>query len=364
MKVAFDASSAAFRLKTGTGVYTQELIKAYQEEFPDDQVIHTYRLSRRIRGLPYLLPLTSNSRRQTIIGSFTGFRRRSYDIFHGLNSRLPDLRNVPMVSTVHDLFSISGLFSSQKFRNDQSSKLLQMISRSSHIIVPATFTKSQIIENLGISGDKITVVSEGVRDPFLKEKNREESRKKLESRYGLTRPFLLFVGTLEKRKNIVGLIKAYIVLSQTQRPLPDLVLVGGKGFQFREIAEEMKDSKLEDKIKLLGFVADDTLADLYRASEAFLFLSFEEGFGIPVIEAMACGAPVITSNTTSLPEVGSGFTWLVNPNDPAMAGHLMAQVLQRTEKILDQARRGQAYARKKTWRQVARDTREVYSKLI
>jgi glycosyltransferase involved in cell wall biosynthesis len=364
MRVAFDTTTAAFEHKTGTGVYCEELVRAYQEKFAEDKVVHSYRFKRWLNGQKYLLPLSKNSRREILLDPWTFFSGYRHEIFHGLNSRLPMLVGCKKIATVHDLFSIYGEFSDERFREDQSKKLKLMISRADHIIVPATFTKNQLMSKMGLASEKITVVGEGVRSIYLEDVTREESLPALKSKFGLQNPYLLFVGTLEKRKNIIGLIKAYGRLHSQISNTPDLVLVGGEGYGFEEIKASIESSGLQNKIKRLGFVNEDMLADLYRSCEAFVFLSHEEGFGIPVIEAMACGAPVLTSNTTSLPEVGGGHTWLVDPHDFEKAAALLVEVLKKNDMVLGKSRKGTAYARALTWSKVAEETRLVYAKTL
>jgi len=364
LRVAFDASTAAFRQKTGTGVYCDELIRAYQSRFSNDQVIHTYRLSRRVRGKSFLLPVPANASREILIDPWTYFKGGNYDIFHGLNSRLPLLTRSKMVATVHDLFSIFGEFSDAQFREDQAHKLKQMIARADHVIVPATFTRDELVNRIGVHSSKVTVVPEGVRQLFLNNSKKQDSFARVQEHFKIKNPYLLFVGTLEKRKNVVGLIKTFVDLNRHYPEKMDLVLVGHPGFQYEEIKKEIEKSEIDSQIKILGFVGEVSLAELYQACEAFVFLSLEEGFGIPVIEAMACGVPVMTSNTTSLPEVGKGYSWLVDPHNHEEAAMTLAKILKKEPSTVERIKAGQAFARTQTWSMVAEKTREVYVRVL
>ena len=250
------------------------------------------------------------------------------------------------------------------FREDQSHKLKQMIARADHIIVPATFTKVQLVTRIGVEENKISVVAEGVRDVFLRNTKKAESTQLVREHFKIRNPFLLFVGTLEKRKNVIGVIRTFTELNRNVETKLDLVLVGSPGYQYEDIEAEVKKSGLENQIKILGFVGETSLAELYQACEAFIFLSFEEGFGIPVIEAMSCGAPVLSSNTTSLPEVGQGHTWLVDPHDPVQAAKTLATILSKTPEVLKKIEEGKKYARTQTWMKVAEETRKVYEKVL
>jgi len=361
MKVAFDATALAFKAKTGTGVYSEELVGAYEKCFSNiDEIVHTYRLSRRIRGRKFLRPLAKNISRGTLLDPFTFFKGKNYDIFHGLNYRLPILRHSKLIATVQDLFSIYGAFSKPEFKVDQAAKINQMLSRAHHLIVPTKFTQSQLVNKMGYDSKKISVVTLGVREQFLVPQNKMVSQKIVKEKLGLNNPFIFFVGALEKRKNVVGLVEAFAhFVGNYKKPL-DLVLAGHPGFEYEAIEQAIERSGLKDRIKVMGFVKEEILVHLYGACEIFTFLSFEEGFGIPVIEAMASGAPVISSNTTSLPEAGGGFSWLVNPNSREEIANMMGKILDQKPQILERTKLGEKYAKSLTWEKVAKATRDVY----
>ncbi len=375
MRVGFDATTVAFAKKTGTGVYSEELMKAYARSFPSDQVFHTYRLARAIKGQKYFLPLVeSRSERHVLQDPWTFWRGGNYDVFHGLNARLPILKGAKKIVTIHDLFSLFGKFSNAKFLADQKKKTFATLNRADHIIVPAVFTKNLLIDKLEVRAQDITVVGEGVREIYLREFNREAEKLKLEKKYNILKPYFLFVGTLEKRKNVTGILEAFARFDSESPGSHQLILVGGQGFGFDDIESKILQLQLGDKVKILGHMEEEWLASLYRAAAALMFLSWEEGYGIPVIEAMACGTPVISSDTTSLPEVGAGLTHLVSPIDFPRAAQIMLNIsaasLTRSGEnhelsfIKYQTDQAQKYARKLTWEKVARDTRDVYSKVL
>jgi glycosyltransferase involved in cell wall biosynthesis len=365
MKVAFDASAIAFKEKTGTGVYAEEFLKAYEKCFSEeDQIIHTYRLSRRIRGRKFLRPLSKNISRSTLIDPVTSFKGRGYDIFHGLNTRLPILQHSKLVATIHDLFSIFGAFSALEFKEDQTIKINQMLARAHHIIVPATVIKNQFVSQLGYDSKKLSVIPLGVRPSFLVPQNKSQSQKVVGEKLGINNPFIFFVGALEKRKNVAGLVGAFArYVREYKKPL-DLVLGGHPGFEFEKIQTAIENSGCKERIKILGFVDVEVLRHLYGGCEIFVLPSFEEGYGIPIIEAMACGAPVISSNTTSLPEVGNGFSWLVDPHSPEQISRAMSEILSPSPQALEKIKGGVAYAQTMSWEKVAKSTRKVYENLV
>lgn len=355
MRIAFDVTTAAFEQRTGTGVYCKELVEAYQKEFFEDRVFHTYRMVRWLKGRKCLLPLTRNARTDVLIDPFTFYKGRSYDVFHGLNTRLPMIRGSLNIATVHDLFSIFGEFSNSAFLEDQKKKLQAMIARAHHVIVPASYTKAQMVERLNMKPEKITVVGEGVREAFLSLADVPSARASVKSYFNIQNPYLIFVGTLEKRKNVLGLIDIFNQLKTNH----DLVLVGGEGFEYNRIALAIQQSPKRSRIHRLGYV-DTGLPALYQAADAMVYPSFEEGYGIPIIEAMACGIPVVSSNTTSMPEVGNGHTWLFSPTQPEKAVQILNDILTQNNFVRSRTERARRYAQTLTWSSVARKTRDVY----
>jgi glycosyltransferase involved in cell wall biosynthesis len=209
---------------------------------------------------------------------------------------------------------------------------------------------------LGIIPEKISVVGEGVRSPFLRAMDKKMMAEQVKSYFGVQNPYLIFVGTLEKRKNVLGLIEIFENIKTNH----DLVLVGGRGFEYQEIEKALEFSTKKSKIKKLGFVDDQYLPALYRAADAMVFPSFEEGYGIPIIEAMACGIPVVSSNTTSMPEVGHGYTYLFSPRDIRQGVEVLEGVLTKSDLVASRTKRAQSYARSLTWDRVAQSTRDVY----
>jgi len=366
MKVAFDVTTLAFKQRTGTGVYVEEFLKSYEKCFLDhDEVTHTYRLTRRIKGRQYLRPLARGVKRATLIDPITSFRGLNYDIFHGLNARLPVLTHAKLIVTVHDLISLYGDFSKPEFLADQTAKLKKMVQRANTIIVPSTFTKTQFENRLEVNPAKLKLIPLGVRDLFLDLRiTKEESRHAVRERFGLKDSFIFFAGALEKRKNVKGLVEAYTLLMKEYKKPLDLVLGGHPGFEYEAIEEAIQDSEARERIKILGFVSETELSHLYRACDLFAFPSFEEGYGLPVLEAMACGAPVLSGNITSLPEVGNGHSWLVNPRSLEEIVSTMKIILKNEPQTVERAKAGQLYARTCTWDKVAKSTREVYKQVL
>ncbi len=186
--------------------------------------------------------------------------------------------------------------------------------KAAKIIVPSEFTKKEVIKLYRVAEDKIKVVPEGYNEEIFHLMDDRAKIAAVLNKYGVGGSYFLYVGRLEKKKNIKGLIEAYhqLVLSNIQPSIPSLVLVGKPGYGYREIRNRI--SKIK-KIKEIGYIDKDDLVYLYSGALAFVYPSFYEGFGVPLLEAMACGCPVLASNRSSIPEVGGQAVLNFNPED-------------------------------------------------
>jgi alpha-1,3-rhamnosyl/mannosyltransferase len=230
------------------------------------------------------------------------------------------------------------------------------------LLTDSEYTRTELIEDFGLAGDRVVAVPLGVA-PEYHPRSRGEAAAVLD-KYDLPwQSFSLCVATVEPRKNIQGLLAAYRGLPAGLRAECPLVLVGGKGWNSDAIHAEINEAVGEGWLKYLGFVAESELPLVYAAAKAFLFPSWYEGYGLPVLQAMASGVPCLSSDRSSLPEVSLDAAWLVDPADgPA--------VLEGTHRVLtDEAWRRQAaakglvIARTKTWDECARRTFEVYRRV-
>ena len=177
--------------------------------------------------------------------------------------------------------------------------------RADAVVTVSEFSKREIIRYLGVSPEKITVVYNGVDLGFYRSDYGEDQVEQAKKRYHIAGEYFLYLGTLEPRKNVERIIEAYALLKEEgDVQLPFLVIAGGKGWLYETIFERVKELDLENQIIFTGYVAEPDVPLLMNGAKAFLFPSLYEGFGIPPIEAMACGTAVITSNAASLPEVG------------------------------------------------------------
>jgi glycosyltransferase involved in cell wall biosynthesis len=229
----------------------------------------------------------------------------------------------PTVVTVHDL-AFMRLKTHRSSRRSYLSYMTRVsVKRSAHIIAVSDFTRNEVIEVLDTPAQRITAIPNGVdRSMVAPDK---ASLAQWRAKNNLTEEFILFVGTLEPRKNLIGLIEAYAKVRQT-RQVP-LVVVGAPGWCFTPIYDAVRRLKLEEHVRFEGFVADHDLPFYYAAAAAFVYPSLYEGFGLPPLESMAIGTPVVTSNVASLPEVVGDAALLVPPHSTDALAAAMVRIL-------------------------------------
>jgi len=277
----------------------------------------------------------------------------SLDMFYSPDFVLPPTcRATRTLLTVHDL---SFLHHPETFVLALHRYLERVVPRSvaraDLVLADSSHTRSDLISLLGVSPGKVRVLYSGVDARFRPQREPEEGER-LRTRYGLDeRPYVLSVGTLQPRKNYIRLIHAFAILREAM-PETQLAIAGGRGWLCQDIfaaAEAHGES-----VRLLGFVDEAHLPALYRGAALLAFPSLYEGFGLPVLEAMACGVPVVCSNVSSLPEVAGDAAVLVDPFDVGGLAEAMERVLQDADRRRDMVARGIAQAARFTWDEAAR----------
>lgn len=237
------------------------------------------------------------------------------DVFHSPDFVLPPLLQGKKILTIHDL-------SFYRYPQGAEPSLLwylkgavsRSVTRADFIFADSQCTKSDLREIFGVPEEKIAVVYPGV-DPWFQPSDDQDKDDRVRTRYGLDAPFILSVGTVEPRKNYAGLIQAHKLLRQEYKVPHQLVIAGARGWLYHGIYAEVEKSGLEKDVRFLGYVLEEDLPALYRGAEVLAFPSHYEGFGLPPLEAMACGIPVVVSNKSSLPEVVGDAALMVSPED-------------------------------------------------
>lgn len=285
--------------------------------------------------------------------------RRGIDLLHAMAFVGPLVSSCPFVVTILDL---SFLRYPQAFRpgNRLYLRLFTRFSvrRARRIIAISEHTKADIIRWLGVSPECIEVVYCGVEERFHPLPTEEVSafrRKK-----GLPEHFLLHVGTLEPRKNLGLLLRAYARLRAAGENPPSLILAGAKGWMCEGLFSQVEELGLRDSVHFPGYVLPEELPLWYNAATCFVYPSLYEGFGLPPLEAMACGTPVLSSNAASLPEVVGDAGLLLDPLGEKLWAHGLAQVLSQPDLQRELAERGRDRACRFNWGRAAEETVRVY----
>jgi glycosyltransferase involved in cell wall biosynthesis len=235
-----------------------------------------------------------------------------HDVFYSPDFVLPPTSARKKVLTVHDLsFRRVPETAVPNLKWYLEGAVPRAVNRADLILADSETTRNDLIELFHAPPDRVQTLYSGVESFFCRvtDPARLEA---IKSRYGLNRPFILNVGTLEPRKNLVRLIEAF---SRLRTRDLDLVVAGGRGWMFQDILEAPAQFGVADRVRFTGFVPDPDLSALYSLATLFVYPSLYEGFGLPVLEALACGAPVITSNTSSMPEVAGDAAALVDPRN-------------------------------------------------
>jgi glycosyltransferase involved in cell wall biosynthesis len=287
-------------------------------------------------------------------------RRRPVDVLH-VQYTAPPFCPAPLVTTIHDL-AFEHLPETFTRRGKAQLRLTvrRTARRAAHILTVSEFSRQDIIKTYRLPPDKITVTYNGCEAQFTPLGAAHETEA-IKRKFGITKEYLLAVGSLQPRKNLVRLLHAYAKLRAQQ---PDfqlqLVLVGRQLWLYQEILREIKQQDFAADVIVTDYVSDENLPALYRSAVALVYPSLFEGFGLPPLEAMACGTPVITSNTSSLPEVVGPAALLIDPYDEAAIAQAIWQIARDSElrRRLQQA--GLTQAQQFTWHAAAEKTLAVY----
>ena len=277
---------------------------------------------------------------------------------------LPIISRCPGIITLHDVsFLRYPEFFPKKLYWQLKLSLLYSIRKSKKIITVSEFSKREIIKFYDVEQDKVDVIYNGVSENFRPVG--QEDKEKILKKYGIKNPYILSVSNLQPRKNLSRLIKAFSSLVKNNEKFSyDLVIVGRKLWLCSEIFNEIREANIQERVILTGYVPEEDLVYLYNFAEVFVYPSLYEGFGLPIVEAMACGCPVITSSVSSLPEVAGKAGIMVNPYDveeilQAINGIIDNPDLKRNLKI-----EGLKQSQKFSWKSAAEKTLKVYESVL
>ena len=343
MRIALDATYSVDPNPSGIAVYSQELLAGLTRSYPEDEFLFCYRWKQWRRSLGE--SHAPNVRRRLLQPPLPIFKS---DLFHGLNQRVDRRTARRVISTFHDLFVLTGDYSSPEFRARFSHQARAAAENSDMIIAVSAFTASQVSDLLGVERSRIRVVPHGVNLPDAPSSARRES-------------IILSVGALQLRKNTIGLVQAFEHLPEPWR----LVLAGSPtGYRADEVLSRIQASPQRDRIQVTGYLRQDELDRLYRRACIFAFPSLDEGFGMPVLEAMAHGIPVVTSDRSAMPEVAGDAALLVNPAQTEEIEAALRKLIEDETLRQKLSNAGQTRAALYSWDGAVRKTHAAYQELV
>ncbi|MBV8833815.1 MAG: glycosyltransferase family 4 protein [Acidobacteriaceae bacterium] len=342
MRIALDATYSISPQPSGIAIYSRELMEGLDLLYPGDEYIRCFRPKQFVKAT---VAGDANVRRRVLLPRVKTFRA---DVFHALNQRADARLAKRVVSTFHDLFVMTSSYSTPDFRQRFTRQARIAASNSDLIIAVSRFTADQLMSLLGVEAPRIRIVPHGVYVPQSVAMQKREQ-------------MILFVGALQVRKNIANLVRAFENASLRGWRL---VLAGApNGFGAEEILNRIGRSPARDQIEITGYLSAEKLENLYRRASTFAFPSLDEGFGIPVLEAMAHGVPVMTSNRSGTAEVAGDAALLVNPENIEEMCDALKRLTADSDLREDLSRKGLVQARSYPWERTIRETYKVYEEL-
>jgi|CZKE01.1.fsa_nt_gi glycosyltransferase involved in cell wall biosynthesis len=363
MRFAVDAHAIG-RHQTGNEVYIRSLLNAFASQARDCEFV-AYVSTDTARDV-----LPAGIRTSRVAAN--PFRRLGLDLAMRLRQDRPDLLHVqytapvgcptPVVVSVHD---VSFLEHPEYFTRDRALQLRwtvrRTVRRAAKVLTGCEFSKQSILRAYSELDEKKVVVVPYAAAPEFRPLPREAAQAAVLDRFSVSGPFILTVGDLQPRKNQIGLIRAFARLVRAYPQIKHKLALAGKDTWFAgRVREAARQSGVADRIHFFGFVSDDDLLRLYNACDLFAFPSFYEGFGLPALEAMACGRAVVCSSTSALPEVVDGAAILTDPYSVDEIARAMADLLLDSELRIRMERLGLRRAALFNWQNTAKRTLEVF----
>lgn len=360
----------------GVSRYTYTLLEAL-DQLADDQLRYTVFVSSSEATAAAASPLGRSARMRLEPARWTTdgpikrivweqtrlparLREARADVFHAPVNVLPERLPCPSVVTIHDLAFVRYPEFFRPARRLYQRAFTERSARAATLIVAVSeSTRQDIIKAFGVAPERVRVIYPSVSPDFQPVRD-PAALAAFRARHGLPARYLLFLGTLEPRKNLLMLVEAYARLRASAPVAPPLILAGAKGWYYDSLYERVRELGLERDVTFAGYVSREEQALWYAGAALFLYPSLYEGFGLPVAEALACGAPTITSNVSSLPEVAGTVAMQVAPTDAEALAHAMRVALSdpglRTRMLVE----GPAWTRQFSMERLAREYAQVY----
>ncbi len=368
MRIGFDVSHIQ-KTRAGIGQHAYQLLKALiTADDTNEYILHGWsfgidkqaianvaqgRTKLSVRRIPGAVKqFYWNKLRLPNIESLLG----EIDVFHSSDPFLPPTLG-RRICTVHDLAyrKFPEWLERKVIRDDRFVR--RSVDLADAVIVPSQQTKLDLIEIMDVDRNKIHIVNVPPNSIFSSAK--AESDLKVKEKFSLAKPYILFVGTVEPRKNIPSIVKAF----ETVPDRVDLVIVGKKGWHTEESLRSIESSSAKARIHYLEYVTDEELASLYRRALCFVYPSFYEGYGFPLLEAMASGIPIITSNNSSMREIADGVALLVSPSSVEDIAEAMNMLVSDEVRRVEMRQRGMHIVEQYTAERAAKSVLNIYNSL-
>jgi glycosyltransferase involved in cell wall biosynthesis len=358
MRVAVDITSCLKARLSGIGVYIRSLLYNLSELDHNSTYDFWYRLSkhRRRQHLPEIS--RPNIRYRYGFPLLERFAASRADVYHGPDARLPVFDGPALVVTIHDVFSIiSDKFAPRTFVRKKQKYYRDCIKRASAIIVPSEATKNDLLCYLSAESSRIHVIPMAGHSE-VKEVS-ENIIKAVHNKYNIVKPYVLCVGPISVRKNTANVVRAFASIKSELNSDTQLVVIG-RLFQPEDMFEALKEAGCSDFMINIQDVSTEELSAFYCGARVLAFPSLNEGFGIPILEAMGLGVPVVTSNISSMPEVAGNAAILVDPKDTKALGTALLSACEDETKRERMIRNGYLQAKKFSWHRTAAETLKLY----
>ncbi len=366
MRTGIDIKSTLKR-KTGIGYYTFNLISHLAKiDTTNNYFLYScIKFFSHKKKLP-LLPGANFSHRVNRFNLPLDLVIGGVDVFHTSSYNISPPKNSKLVLTVHDVIHKAyPRGHSRETREEIDKNLKRILKKADMLIAVSETTKTDILKWYSVSAEKIKVIYSGVNQQINQIEKSSSLFNRLKEKYNISDRFLLFVGTIEPRKNIEGLIRAYQIL-KTEHNLPhQLVVVGMKGWMYSGVFELVKTYGLENKVIFTDYIPSESqdLNLLYNFAEIFIYPSFYEGFGFPIIEAFKCGIPVIASNISSCAEIAGNAAILINPNNSDEIVKAVLKIINDPNLRNQLKLKGLTRSGFFSWEKAARKTLEVFEEV-
>lgn len=361
MKIGIDCRLHYYN-RAGIGRYIRNLVRELPECVTDEMELVLFQ-SRRERERLSAAPALH--RRRVVTPAHHRWERwllaaeiapRKVDVLHSPDHVAPNRVGWQSVVTVLDLAFLAHPEAYSAASLVYYTQVFRTLSQAAKVITISDFTRQEVLNRISIAPEKVVTTQLAV-DPGYYPRSQSECED-VASRLEVPDSYFLVVGTIEARKNLERLIAAYALLPRKGRP--HLVFAGGRGYHYDRVLEAVQEYRLEDQVRFLGYVGDEDLPMLYSGAAGLLYPSRYEGFGLPILEAMACGCPVVTSNRGSMAEVAGNAAILVDPNSAESIAHGIADLLDSSSVRAGLIAKGSARVQEFSWRTAAEQTLDVY----